>query len=280
MLRKILLITLASATFACGSPAFTQTDIRSVDFKNFTYEVACLSESPIKVPVKDGEFQSEKEVDGYIERFYFFVGDIAYGDLTGDGKDEAIVIGACNTGGSGNFSEGFVFAMQGGGPALIARIPGGDRAYGGLRSTRVEDGILVVESNDAGERGGACCPEFVVTNRYKVSDGKLIPAGASSRRELYPKEPIKFPKGSTGVTFNVKMPAQEIKRFSVTGRAGQRLMVSTDTDNVTLRLLEDVRVVDGINNFTAHLNKNGEYTIELQNITDEEQEITLNVKIP
>ena len=47
------------------------SDIRQVDFKNFTYEPFCAGEKPIKVTVKDGEYSEEKKVDDYIDRFYF-----------------------------------------------------------------------------------------------------------------------------------------------------------------------------------------------------------------
>ena len=147
---------------------FGQDDIRRVDFKNFAYEPFCAGEEKQKVTVKDGEFSEEKQMDGYVDRFYFKVFDVAYGDLNGDGKDEAVILTVCNTGGTGNFSEGFVYSIKARKPSMIARIPGGDRAYGGLRAASVVAGMLVVESNDVGEQGGACCPEFVITTKYKL----------------------------------------------------------------------------------------------------------------
>src|SRR5688500_3148193 len=166
--------------------AYGQAEIRSVDFKNFTYLAHCLAEEPSEVTVKDGEFLEEKQMDGYVDRFSFTVFDVAYGDLTGDRKDEAIVLTVCNTGGTGNFSEGFVYSMKGRKPDLIARIPGGDRADGGLRTTRVEDGLLIVESNETGPEGGSCCPQIIVTTRYKVAGGRIVQSGKETRRDIYP----------------------------------------------------------------------------------------------
>src|SRR5829696_8931720 len=91
-------LVVIAATFA----ARAQSDIRKVDFKNFTYPAQCISETPSKITVKDGEFSREKQEDGYVDRFYYNVFDFAYGDLTGDGHDEAIILGICNTGGTGN----------------------------------------------------------------------------------------------------------------------------------------------------------------------------------
>src|SRR4030095_481635 len=212
MIKPVLsfLVLLVFATIS-----FVQTDIRQVDFKNFTYLAHCISETPQKITVKDGEFSQEKQEDGYVDRFDFRIFDIAYGDLNGDRRDEAIVLSVCNTGGTGNFSEGFVFALKAAKPSLVARIPGGDRAYGGLRSTRVENGLLVVESNDAGPEGGACCPQIVVTTKYKLGAGKIVQSGAPIRRDVYPMERVTFAKGSSGKAFKTTIPFEEGKRFII-----------------------------------------------------------------
>src|SRR5258706_11104090 len=139
-----------------------QVDIHKVDFRNFTYRPYCVGDEPHKMTVKNGESIEDKQMDGYVDHTYFEIRGIKYGDLNADAKDEAIIITNCNTGGTGQFTEGFVYTIKAGKPILWARIPGGDRAYGGLRDARVENGLLVVESNDVGEESGACCPEFIV----------------------------------------------------------------------------------------------------------------------
>ena len=260
-------------------PAIAQTGIDKIDFKNFTYPAHCASESPQQITVKNGEFAEEKQQDGYVDRFYFNVRDIAYGDLNADGLDEAIVLAVCNTGGTGNFSEGFVYEFKGGKPALAARIPGHDRAYGGLRSATVKNGLLVVESNDAGPDGASCCPQLIVTTTYRVTDGRLVQSGKEVRREIYPKERIVFAKGSSGKTFQVTIPAEEGKRLIVGARTGQTLSVSVDSDKASIRLLEDADVKFGVNNFLAKLPSNGDYTIELQNNESAPLTVTVNVKI-
>ena len=58
-----------------------QSDIRKIDFNNFTYEMYDLSgENKIKVAVKNGEFIRDDPED----RFYFNVMGVTYGDLDGD----------------------------------------------------------------------------------------------------------------------------------------------------------------------------------------------------
>ena len=270
-----LLVLLLAGTIE----GFGQAGIRSIDFKNFTYNAHCIGETPSDVTVSNGEFSEEKQQEGYVDRFYFHVFDIAYGDLNADRQDEAIVLAVCNTGGTGNFSEGFVFSMRRGKAVLVGRIPGGDRAYGGLRTTRVERGLLVVDSNDVGEMGGACCPEIIVTTKYRLTGGKLIKSGPESRRPIYPTERVTFDRGMSGKTFRTTVGSGEGKRFIVGARANQSLTVSVDNENVQLRLLEDARVTEGINNFLAKLPKTGDYTVEIRNDAETTVTVTVNIKI-
>ncbi|MGQ0543606.1 MAG: hypothetical protein ACT4O9_17470 [Blastocatellia bacterium] len=256
-----------------------QSDIRSVDFKNFTYEPLCAGEESEKVTVKDGEFSFEKQMDGYVDRFYFNIFDTAFGDLDGDGKEEAVILSVCNTGGTGNFSEGYVYKIRSGKPLRVARIMGGDRAYGGLRSARIIGRFIVIERNDVGEMGGACCPEFVLTEKYRLSGDKVVEIGKATRRDMIPTERVLFAKGTSGKTFTTNIAGGEAKRFIVGARAGQRLSVSINTDRASLRLLGEARVTEGINSFVAVLPRNGDYTFEVQNNADNNLKIAINVKI-
>ena len=278
-MRSLALIGVLLLPFILVDTAEGQSNIRSVDFKNFTFSAHCVEDSPKNYTVKNGEYSYEKQEDGYVDRLFFNVTHIAYGDLNGDKQDEAIVLTVCNTGGTGNFSEGFVFGLKAGKPTLLVRIPGGDRGYGGLRETRVENGLLLVESNDAGENGASCCPEFIVTTKYRLAAGRLVKAGPETRREVVPTKRVTFAKGTTGSTFKVKIPAGEAVRYIVGARAGQRLSVSTDNDQASLRLIEDANVTEGINNFLARLPKSGDYTIEVENTSSDDIEITVNIKI-
>lgn len=275
-MKFVLLTVLVLATTAFG-----QSDIRSVDFKNFTYSANCLGETPSKIAVKNGEFSEEKQQDGYTDRFYFNIMDVSYGDLNGDKRDEAIILSVCNTGGTGNFSEGFVYAMKAGKPSLVARIPGGDRGYGGLRSAVVDNGILVVESNDAGTEGAACCPQYIVTTRYRLGPrGGILKAGKETRRELYPKERVTFQKGLSSTTFETTIRAEEGKRFILGARSSQTLTVSIDTNKASIRLLEDeAEVKHGTNSFVAKLQKTGDYTVEVQNDSDAPLTLRITIKI-
>jgi hypothetical protein len=271
-------VSIFLALIAVSTAVAAQDAIKDVDFKNFTFEPYCIGEAAERVTVKDGKFFAEKQEEGYVDRYYFSIFEVAYGDLTGDGSDEAVVLSVCNTGGTGNFTEGYVNGIIAGKPALLARIPGGDRADGGLRSARVEMGVLIVESNDP-ELGGACCPEYIITAKYRVQGGKLIGAGSPVRREIYPSERLRFARGTSGTTFRVTIAPDEGRRYMVGARAGQVLTVSADSEHAGLRLLEDASLTYGINNFLARLPKSGDYTVEIRNNSEKTMEFVVNIKI-
>lgn len=262
-----------------AASASAQTDIHKVDFKNFTYSAHCLGETPENIRVKNGEYSKETQQDGYVDRFYFQVFSISYGDVTGDGLDEAVTLTVCNTGGTGNFSEGMVYAMKGGKPSMIARIPGGDRADGGLRAARIEDGLLVVESNAMSDQGGLCCPEFIVTTKYKVAGGKLQQSGKAVKEPVDRTERIKFEKGKSGTTFKAFIPGSDSKKFVVGARAGQTLAVIVNGEHASVHLLTEAEHNEDKKSFRALLPNNGDYTFEVTNDSATENEITITVKI-
>jgi hypothetical protein len=253
--------------------------IRKVDFKNFTYEPDCAPDDQKKINVKNSEYSYEKPAEGYTDRFYFNVFEISYGDLNKDNSEEAIILTTCNTGGTGNFTQGFIYTLKDGKPVLFASIPGGDRAYGGLRTARVENGQLVVESNDPGENGANCCPQVILTTRYDVSGGKLKPFGKVDRRDIFPSERVSFAKGATGTTIKVRIPANEGRRYIVGARAGQTLEATTNTSKAELRLLEDTQTAQFANGFTVVLPNNGDFTVEVTNYETSALDVILTIKI-
>jgi type 1 fimbria pilin len=280
-MKKVIFTALL--TLAAVSAAFSQTDIRRVDFKNFTYGPSCAGETTTSVRVKNGEYVKETKQDGYTDQVDFRVLAVEYGDLTGDGKDEALIRTNCNTGGTGQFSEGFIYTMKAGKPSLLGRIPGGDRADGGLRSLTVDGGLLVVEYNDPDKAAGACCAEGLVIQKYRVgSGGKLSESGAPIKRELYPKERIAFAKGATGKTWTISIKPEDRKRYSLGARAGQTMSMSyTAATDIDLRLLEEdnAQVTQAAHKLDARLKKSGDYTIELSNYGDKPVAVTITIRI-
>ncbi|MBX7172411.1 MAG: hypothetical protein K1X72_15700 [Pyrinomonadaceae bacterium] len=276
MLQKLALVVFAILSLTIFG--FAQSDIRKVDFNNFTFEPSCAGEETKKVTVKNGEFSEEKKVDDYVDRFYFHVFDFVYGDVNGDGKEDVIISSVCNTGGTGNFTEGFIYTIHQGKPILIGLVEGGDRAYGGLRKIEIENGVVAVDRNDAGEMGGACCPEFAVKTKYKWDGKELKQFGTEERRELYPKKRVSFAKGATSTIMTIKV--DEISRFVIGARAGQTLKVTVNSDKVSASLFEgEADVTEGEKGFTAVLQKSGDFVIQLQNMDEKESEVSVTIEI-
>jgi hypothetical protein len=265
--------------FVAALQAFGQSGIKAVDFKNFTYRPHCASDDPQAITVKNGEYSMEKQMEEYVDRLWFSIFEISYGDIDGDKQDEAIVLSVCNTGGTGNFSEGFIYKLRNGRPTLLTRIAGGDRAYGGLRTASVKNGILTVDRNDPGENGANCCPELIETQKYKFINGKLVEFGGATKRPIVPTERVSFDRGASGKSITVNLPANESRRLLVGARAGQRMVVSVSDPKAQIRLLEEAQVTEGVDNFLAVLPTTRDYTIELTNATDQPITVVLNIKI-
>lgn len=265
-----------------ASSTFAQTGIRKVNFRNFTYKPLCVAEKPFAISVKNGKFL-QKEESGSIENYlHFWVQSINYGDLDGDKKDEAVIITVCHTGGTGKFSEGYIYSIKNNKPVLKGRIAGGDRASGGLVSAKIEKGLLIVESNEEGG-GGLCCPEFIVTNKFRLSNNKLSDFGKSTRRELYPANRISFPKGASELTFQTEIGYR--KRFVVTARKGQMLYVKVNQKDSPIYIREgnadsikngNSKEADGL---IAKLNDDGDFVFDVNNNNEGSLIYTITVVI-
>lgn len=163
---------------AAGSVVDT---IRKVDFRNFRYAPECLrNEDGTRgnLTTQDGKFERNEEFD----KLHFTVNEVVYGDLTGEGEPEAVVLTACNTGGSGTLTEAYVYNLQAGRATEIARVDSGSKAYGGIVSLEITPGVLMVERYATDEDGPHCCPKYIDTQRLRWDGAKLVPDGSTSRR--------------------------------------------------------------------------------------------------
>ncbi len=267
-------------SFTLAAPAAEQ-DIRKVDFQNFTYTPSCAGEDnrPERIAVRKGEFSRTKTTDGFEERFYFSILSVEYGDLNADGQDEAAINTVCNTGGTGQFTEGLIYTLKAGKPSLVVRLLGGDRADGGIREMKVANGLLVVETNDGERNTGACCPEGVIKSQYRLTGDKLTEVGQGVKRELYPKQRLAFARGASSATFTVKIAVGDRLRYTVGARRGQTLEVTVNTGEVSVAPLDDLESTTGTNSFTARLPRSGDHSFEVANDGEKEIVVTVSVAI-
>jgi hypothetical protein len=189
-----LMILLVCALTCVAQTKPPVTDIRKVDFLNFTYNSTQCSQEYGKqgigriVSVREGEFKNK--------RVYFSVmsDKIIYADLTGDGKEEAIVPVDCGAMGA-NFSrsEVNVYSLENGHAALLAAT--NDKSmerdyragyadadgYWGINENgiKVNNGNLQIEVMVDGPHAQ---PKYIATLEYGLTGQMLKLKGKPARR--------------------------------------------------------------------------------------------------
>ncbi len=180
----------ATATGASTSPKQSEprsnksqpkSPIRQVDFKNFTYPKLPTGKCSMnEVRLINGRYDASADIAGKhpaVDCWSVEVGLITYGDVTGDGEEEAIIELYAESGGTEASEDVFIYAMRSGNPVLLWKFETGDRAEGGPRRIAAENGELVVELFGVGtsigkklygtEDVGACCPKHFTRTRYR-----------------------------------------------------------------------------------------------------------------
>ncbi len=177
-------LLLAAAVLAGGGArahAKSVQNIRQVDFKNFVYRGGG---EDVRVRRGRGTYRERGGAD-----FVYSVEGVrvSYGDLTGDGREEAAVTLYYTGGGTGAFSKGFLFTLRQGRLALLTPFEGGDRADGGIREAAFEGGLLRVRRNEPERMNevpvGLCCPLYVITTRYRWDGRGLVRVGEPQKVE-------------------------------------------------------------------------------------------------
>lgn len=160
-------------------PAHSQ--IRNVDFKNFEYPAKPIySDGNHTFKLKGGRFKG-RSYAGSTGLEPVYLTRVAYGDITEDGKEEAILVLFENVRGSAIPYYVYVYTLDNRKPSLLWSFQTGDRGDGGLRQAYAENGHLVIdlygkdtvvnENLEDKEVLGACCPKSFTRSRYKW-DGK------------------------------------------------------------------------------------------------------------
>lgn len=234
-MRQSGLILLAAialpVTAAPAQVGDAQRAIHGIDFRNFVYSPACV-EQGLTVTARDGVFESQ----GQDDRIYFEVRKVSYGDLNGDGVDEAVVETNCNTGGTGQFSDGTVFVFRGNRAVPVASLGIGDRADGGIHALRIENGLLVAERYGQ-EHSGACCPEYVETSKWRLAGTRLTSAGrpvrkvflSASRSDETGPVRVRFLKGTSSAVLSGSTNGGE--RYVLGVRKDQTIELRFSTDD-------------------------------------------------
>jgi len=102
-----------------------------------------------------------------------FFQSVKYGDVTGDGIEEAIVSLGIQTGGSATPGLVYIYTFQRNAPKLLWLRSTGDRADGGLRDVYAQNGQLMVELNSSVGSRGDCCPTHFIRTSYEWRGGRF-----------------------------------------------------------------------------------------------------------
>jgi hypothetical protein len=173
----------------------TNSPIGKFDFKNYTYPLPRgWQDQDGEVTLENGKArlvmtEEEKKIGASYVKTKF-------GDVTGDGQDEAFVIIKIETGGSALPQVIYIFDWKNGQPEMIWYFRTGDRADGGLRELKAENGELVIElygqdrfifgdvetMKVTGDEEQLCCPNYFTRNRYKLTGSRFLLQG---KRETY-----------------------------------------------------------------------------------------------
>ncbi|NNE97985.1 MAG: hypothetical protein HKN25_03080 [Pyrinomonadaceae bacterium] len=165
----------------------TDSPIGSFDFRNFSYPSprGWQDADSKQFSLKNGqrELTDEKIGMAYVAT--------KFGDVTGDGQDEAFVILRVKTGGSAIPQIVYIYEWRNKRPELLWYFRTGDRADGGLKRVYEKNGDLVIElfgrdryifdqmetKKIVGDEQQLCCPTHFTRNVYKKKGHRFVLEG-------------------------------------------------------------------------------------------------------
>jgi hypothetical protein len=172
--------------------------------KNQTY---VLPQSGKTVTLVDGKFQSGSGADSITA---VLLPQMAFGDLNGDGIEDAAVLIGENMGGSGVFVSLIVFLNQNGQPVQGASVLVDDRPK--VNSLAIRNGEIIVEATIHGANDVMALPTLSVVENYQLLPGGLTlarfvsktPGGAE--RAIIIKDPLSGSDVNASVQVRGSMP--------------------------------------------------------------------------
>lgn len=161
----IVAAVVPSAVSAASCRLNDPTVLRNIEYRGIYDNAAAL---------RDGVYEGEPFVPGGASRPRVELLEMppVLHDLDRDGIDDAAVLLAESSGGSGVFTYLAIVACRDGRAANIGTIGLGDRVM--IRSMAGRTGAIVVEFVAAGAGEPLCCPTRKTRNRYRLRDGKLL----------------------------------------------------------------------------------------------------------
>ena len=161
---------LAGALPAAASPAAQSAELTAEALANATYQSDYAATGEITLVA--GEAEEEIAPGSASKLVVTLIEPTAFGDLNGDGVDDAAVLLASNSGGSGTFIDLHAVLNENGEPVDAASTFLGDRVQ--VNSLVIEDEEIIVDMITQGPNDAMCCPTQEETRTYQLVDGELV----------------------------------------------------------------------------------------------------------
>lgn len=181
--------------------------------------------------LKDGEYREQYLRDSATEMVINLAPDRLFGDLNGDGAEDAAVILIAAPGGSGTFYYLSALLNQQGRPRSVASRFLGDRVL--IRRLAIDDRRIDVELDIAGPGDPMCCPTDHKRQVHALEGEELkliaeddLPDPDVSARLNVPKEQTQFEPGATSATYADDINFNGIHTYQVHAVAGQTMEVT------------------------------------------------------
>ncbi len=190
----------------------TSSPLGNFDFKNFTYPLPRGWQNPdgaditlvdghvvpVSLAVNENMSDEERVERKSARRIGMSFVTVKYFDVTGDGNDEAVVVLKIETAGNAIPQVGYIYEWKDDKPELIWNFRTGDRADGGLKDIRPENGEVVIElfgqdrfilgevetGKVTGDEEQLCCPIFFTRSFYKWNGSTFLREGKRLTYEL------------------------------------------------------------------------------------------------
>lgn len=141
-----------------------------------------IYDAPVRLA--GGKYEGEPFVEGAASRPTVWLVDrlFRFGDLDADGVDEAAVLLAESSGGSGSMLYVAAAGVRDGEPVNLGTALVGDRTQ--VLALEVEDGRIRLDVVEHGPQDAACCPTQLSTRRWSLEGQALIEQAAQVTGKL------------------------------------------------------------------------------------------------
>jgi hypothetical protein len=167
----LLLLALTLAPAACKKAASTPPALTVEALRNAEYRSELAQGGVARLT--DGQYEQEI-VPGSASKITILMmpDKVAFGDLNGDGVDDAAVILASSGGGSGTFISLEAVINEAGTPKDVASASLGDRVQ--INSVVIAGGKVTVDMITHGPDDPLCCPSVQTTRTFQLQNDTLV----------------------------------------------------------------------------------------------------------